>query len=566
MSANIFASCRRGFMNYHLTKSLLVSGLVLSIGSSCAAQQTANTDLESTDVRARSLLVQVLDQTKAMDECALRTLLRLRVSTYLWSSQSEEDAKEAERVAMQAVADLDENKGSMPAGMATWMRSQLVAEIELHAPALAERLRKQDASDHEATRNQFDSAYSMLKNSNEVKPSVEAMRRALNSGSDPGMILLFFLGQLEQKQPTEIPGLLESIISVQEQKPDTFSLQTLTFLRDFCIREANPPQLQTRFLTAAFNAVLTASTSPDRTQLTQAYELLTSLLPAMQRLSPSLYAMAVPQAAAMARLDSQQLDLVEIHRRVEQSSDPVSQLITEANDAKNKAIRNDLLVEAAQRALGDGRLRLAIDVVADIDFKEEQKGEQRWRDQFLLDVIKSAIGKKDMDTAKYGTGKIKSPLERASALQEMARYFFESRDLSNATQILNDALKLILDSETSPAKALSLLNIVSEFTKVDDSRVVEVTQLAIKAINRIPTPDRSDKPGSNSHNEYVKSLVAVASTLIPLFESLARKDEQRALSLTGEIERREVSAPALFGTSIGIIRSMKETKNSMIKK
>src|SRR5260370_38563718 len=121
----------------------------------------------------------------------------------------------------------------------------------------------------------------------------------------------------------------------------------------------------------AFNTVLTASTSPERMQVAQAFGLLTRLLPAMQKLSPSLYAAALPQATAMARFSTQQRDLAEIYRRVEQSSDPVNQLITEANDSKSKAIQNDLLVDAAQRALSDGRLRLAIDVVAGMDFKEE---------------------------------------------------------------------------------------------------------------------------------------------------------------------------------------------------
>ncbi len=549
-------------MNQGVIKFLL-GWLVLSIAISCAGQQSANNDLELTRLRTKSLLVQVLDQTTAMDEPALRMLVRVRVVTYLWSDRSEEDAKEAERVAMQALTDLDENRVSVPDGMAKWLRSQLVAQIEVHSPALAKRLKKEDASDRDG--DQFDSAYSMLKDSNEVKASVQAMRSALSNG-DPGMILPFYLYELEQKQPGEVPALLDSIISIQEQRLDTISLLTLIFLRSFYLKETNPRQLQTRFLTMAFNTVLTASTSPERMQVAQAYDLLTSLLPAMQKLSPSLYAAALPQAAAMARLNSNQLDLVEIHRRVEQSSDPVNQLITEANDDKNKAIQNDLLVEAAQRALSDGRLRLAIDVVAGMDFKEEQKMKEEWRDQFLSDVVKSAINKKDSDTARYGAGKIKSPFERASAMQEIALYFFESRDLVSANQILNDALKLILDSETSPAKALSLLNIVSAFMKVDDSRVVEVTHLAIKVINKLPPPDPSDKPGSNSHNEHVQTLVAVASRLMPLFESLARTDEQRALILAGEIERREVHAPALFGTSMGIIGSMKETKTSVIRK
>jgi hypothetical protein len=392
------------------------------------------------------------------------------------------------------------------------------------------------------------------------------MRSALSNGGDPGMILPFYLYKLEQKQPGEVLALLDSIISIQEQKPDTISLLTLIFLRSFYLKETNPRQLQTRFLTVAFNTVLTASTSPERMQVAQAYGLLTSLLPAMQKLSPSLYAAALPQMTAMARFNTQQLELAEIYRRVEQSSDPVNQLITEANDAKNRALQNGLLVEAAQRAHSEGRLRLAIDVVAGIEFKEEQKIEEQWRDQFLTDVVKSAINRKDSDTARYGAGKINSPFERASAMQEMALYFFESRDLVSANQVLNEALKLILDSETSSAKALSLLNIVSAFMKVDDSRVVEVTHLAIKVINKLPPPDPSDKPGSNSHNEHVQTLVAVASRLMPLFESLARTDEQRALSLAGEIERREVSAAALFGTSMGIMGFMKETKTLIIKK
>src|SRR5713226_8933757 len=104
-------------MNQGRIKFLLVAWLVLSIAISCAGQQSANNDLELTRLRAKSLLVQVLDQTKAMDEPALRTLLRLRVIAYLWSDQSEEDAKEAERVAMQALADLEENKASVPAGV-----------------------------------------------------------------------------------------------------------------------------------------------------------------------------------------------------------------------------------------------------------------------------------------------------------------------------------------------------------------------------------------------------------------------------------------------------------------
>src|SRR5260370_40058449 len=111
----------------------------------------------------------------------------------------------------------------------------------------------------------------MVKDRNEVKASGQGMRSALSNG-DPGMILPFCLYELEQKQPGEVPALLDSIISIQEQRLDTISLLTLIFLRSFYLKETTPRQLQTRFLTMAFNTVLPASTSPERMQVAQAYD------------------------------------------------------------------------------------------------------------------------------------------------------------------------------------------------------------------------------------------------------------------------------------------------------
>src|SRR5260370_41174862 len=108
---------------------------------------------------------------------------------------------------MQALTDLEENRVSVPDGMAKWLRSQLVAQIEVHSPALAKRLKKEDASDRDG--DQFDSAYSMLKDSNDAKASVQATRSPLSNGGDPGTILPSYSHDLEQRQPAEVPSLPE---------------------------------------------------------------------------------------------------------------------------------------------------------------------------------------------------------------------------------------------------------------------------------------------------------------------------------------------------------------------
>lgn len=99
-----------------------------------------------------------------------------------------------------------------------------------------------------------------------------------------------------------------------------------------------------------------------------------------------------------------------------------------------------------------------------------------WRDQFLGQVIDHAIEKKDLISANYAITKIHSPLNRASSMQKVAVYFFETGDLIGALEHLNAAAKLINLAENNADKSTALLKIIPAFIRIDKQRIPELSR------------------------------------------------------------------------------------------
>jgi hypothetical protein len=144
-----------------------------------------------------------------------------------------------------------------------------------------------------------------------------------------------------------------------------------------------------------------------------------------------------------------------------------------------------------------------------------------------------------------------SPLNRADALQRIALHLLAQKDLVRAREHLREAVELIKGAENNVSKALSLLRVVPVTIKVDDQQVTELVQVTVKVINNIPRPDSGEETGSKARNDYVQSLLQIAWNTIPVFQSLAPRDEIGALALANSIQRQELRSSALLGTSMG---------------
>jgi hypothetical protein len=275
------------------------------------------------------------------------------------------------------------------------------------------------------------------------------------------------------------------------------------------------------------------------------------VLPGIRSLIPSLYPHAQSVTATLAgRIPQSALDQIAIRNRINQSADPLNQLIVEANATKDESLKESLLIEAAQLAMGKGQIKLALDLLPE---SSNDPNYRLWRDQFLGDLVNAALKTKDTEMAGYAAFKINSPLRRASALEKIALDYFETKKLAYARELLNDAVKAIEKSEGDAEKAKEYLNITLAFMKIDEVRVTEMIQAAIKSINNIPQPKIEEKADSAARQAYAKTLTDIGLNIVPVFRSFAQKDEIGTFLLASGIQRREAKAFAIFGAYIGLI-------------
>lgn len=153
-----------------------------------------------------------------------------------------------------------------------------------------------------------------------------------------------------------------------------------------------------------------------------------------------------------------------------------SQMITEANSAISSSVKNDLLIQAAQLALTRGKLQLAFDLA----MSSSDDKSKTWRQQFLSELVKSAVENKDAKLGLVIASKIESPLSRAEAVQRLASLFFNLKDLWKAKELLVESLKLIRGTDNTPEKAIALLKSLRVVARVDQAMVPDVAEESIK--------------------------------------------------------------------------------------
>jgi hypothetical protein len=467
----------------------------------------------------------------------------------LWNSKTKSSAAQAETLAAEAMANLQAHESEIPTLYADIFRKDLLALAELHAPALAARLSEQYKL--EATpREQMQTALTLLDSKEGIKLAVEKVHSNLQSGHDLGNTINFFLHRLAQEKPDELPRLLSEILKPEEQKPGTYSLDTLKSLQYFYLsypKEGAPTELKTRFCAIIVNATKTVLSGSDQTQALKARELLKTALPAISNTLPALYSQASAQFAALStRIPPPTINHTDSDDRIARSADPLTQMLSEVDATDDTARKERLLTQAAPLALSKGELKLAVDLVLRIASTE--KVYLAWRDQFLGDVVNKSVGKKDSPNAEYAAGKIASALRRAAAWRKIALYFYESKDVPRSRELMDRAVKLIADSENDTAKATAYLEMIPAFAKIDEQRINELSQGAIKIINALPEPSLDDKPGSAARKEHARNLMVIAYQVIPAFRLLARRDEQGTLGLAEGIRLREIKTAAIFAT------------------
>jgi len=534
--------------------------LLLTTGSVCLAQNIQD-ETSFARQRANELIEDLPAQIKKVDDATIRVFLRLRLATFYWSELSEQSRERARALTLSGLQDLDEHRADLVPLYADSFREDLLALLEVHAPDLAARHRAgADTTERVTPGNPYDVAYAMLRTKGQAALAVQTLTRALSGGEAPTMTISYFLSELQRQQPSLVPQLLSDILSVQERRPGTLSVEMLFWLLDPYVWRNNRDDVKRRFLSVTVAATAESYQWSDLGKLATAFNLLRVTVPLTQKLVPGIYAQAAAQLATVrARLPNETVERSAIAERIRQSEDTLSQMITEANSATSPSLKNDLLIQAAQFALTKGKLQLSFDLAMSVSSDENSK---TWQQQFLSELVRRAVENKDAKLGLTVASRIEMPLARAEALQRLALLFFNLKDLWKAKESLVESLKLIRGSDNSPEKAIALLTSLRVFARVDRAMVPDVAEEAIKALNALQFTARNDKPQPEPTR---RALMSVVWNTMPSFEALVQWDELGALNFVEKIERVELRTVAGFGAAKGIL-TVAKTEDAAPKK
>lgn len=535
----------------HLVAASLVLLSCAGVSAGQPAPSPANAQLKRQ--RAEAVIASASDKIKSLDEPAVRVFLRLRAARFLWAEKTPEAAKAAESLAAEALTDLQENEAAIPGHYAGLFRRQLLAALQVHAPELAKQFVKK--YDLEGAARGFDTAYELLGSADGAAKAVEIMRRNI-AGDTPvaDSSLNFFLSRLDETQPDEVNRLLADLLGAMERAPAGYPANYLFGVANkYLHREATPAELKARFLGQIVRASANPTALPPGEQ-TLAYNLLRANMAAVERLLPAQYAQAGAQLETLASMQPRQARERETSDdNIRRSADPLGQMISEAEGAKDEKLRREYLSRAAQRALDSDRLTLAIELIMKI--RAEGERDERYfipyRDQFLGDVVRKAAAKKDYEAAAKAASNLRDPLLRALGWQWVAASYHEAGEVVRAREVMQDASNLVESADDTVRKAVALLELAALYVKVDETRVLPTTQAAVKVINALPSPKPEDKPGTEGRKEHAETLMDLAYVLLPAFQRLSRQDEAGTLALAERIRRPELRVAAALGASIG---------------
>lgn len=534
--------------------------LLLTIGSVCLAQ-TIQDETSFARQRATELIEDLPTQIKKVDDATVRVFLELRLATFYWSEPSEQSRERARTLTLSGLQYLDEHRADLVPLYADSFREDLLALLEVHAPDLAARYRVGgDTTEKVTPGNSYDVAYAMLRTKGQAALAVQTLTQTLSGGEAPTMTISYFLSELRRQQPALVPQLLSDILSVQERRPGTLSVEMLFWLLDPYVWRNDRDDIKRRFLLVTVAATAESYQWSDLGQLTNAFNLLRVTVPLTQTLIPGIYPQAAAQLATVrARLPNDTIERSAIAERLRHSEDTLSQMITEANSATSPSLKNDLLIQAAQLALTKGKLQLSFDLAMSASSDENSK---TWQQQFLSELVRRAVETKDAKLGLAIVSKIEMPLSRAEALQRLALLFFNLKDLWKAKESLVESLKLIRGSDSSPEKAIALLTSLRVFARVDRAMVPDVAEETIKALNALQFAAQKDKPQSEPTR---RALMSVVWNTLPSFEALVQWDELGALNFIEKIERPELRTVAGFGAAKGIL-TVAKTKDAVPNK
>ena len=496
-------------------------------------------------------LARVLDNIKKMDEPGLRLSARNQILSYLAGDKSASDEKQtlATQIARDALIDLRDHHEEIMPFMLSYLSNDLGSWIQKYRPALTEDFEKTIKATVKLYAAQRIRSLLELEGGDIL--AAQRIREELKERGDLDA-LNFWLDELMRRGSREFEPLASDVIARAGQ--GQISLQTLFWISDIYLRPNTPRALRNRFLATVVARTQAANfVAEPAPQIV--YDLLTRLLPSIQQSTPELYDQALNNSFAIrAFLNERQLANEARIKRLNRSVDRIADLKSEAEAAKTKTERNELLLEAAQLALEKKQLELCLDILSEVDANVVAADPGFWQrsiDQILKNVVRASLAGKLTDVAEKAAARIGSPYARVEALHVIMRYYTKTLEKEAAQRLLIEAAKVAGSGpdNTDKAKAFFILSV--DCDPVDGSMKADLLLSGIKALNNLPKPD--DNARDNPvYQSWVQRLDNSGYELTKAFKGLTKEDDNAAMALVEKLQKPDLRTFALIGILLGL--------------
>jgi hypothetical protein len=497
------------------------------------------------------VLTRALDSIKKIDEAGLRVSARNKILTYLASEKvpSNDNQALATQIARDALTDLQKHNEEITPFMLNYLSNDLVSWIQKHRPNLLEDFEKTvnaiprvDASFRISSLFRLDGG--------DILAAKQIRQELEQHGTLNG--LYFWLDELMTRKSKEFEPVASDVIARAGE--GKISFETLFWISDVYLRPQMSSNLRNRFL-----ATVVARTHPANFVTEPppklAYDLLTQILPVIKQSTPELYEQALNHSFAMrASLSESQLANEARIKRLNESVSPIEDLKSEAEAAKTKTERNELLLSAAELALEKKKFDVCLDILTDVDVNVAGGDSfllQYSIDRLLTNLVRAGLTAKLTDVAEKAAARIGSSLTRVEALTLIMRYYTKGNDKEAAQRILIEASKVAGSSSDNwdKAKAFFLLSVTCD--QVDGSRNADLLLSGLKALNNVSESDMSARD-KTIFQSFAQRLDNVGYDLSKGFRSLTKHDENDALALVEKLQKPGLRTFALIGILTGL--------------
>ena len=195
----------------------------------------------------------------------------------------------------------------------------------------------------------------------------------------------------------------------------------------------------------------------------------------MRELASGLTAAQVQRTTLLQAIQQQEITIAT------RNTYDIDEQIERATKEKDPDVRDSLLNSVAHSLMREDS-ESALKVAAMIDAAEVRREAEN---DIYLALVQKLLRAGSYEEARKTARKLDRPELQVKVLVELANKILSSRDTVLGLELLSESSDVISKADATPDKAIALLNIAHQFSKVDTIRGFETLGNAIKIINQL---------------------------------------------------------------------------------